>query len=341
MAQPSNLAASRRRAIRHAGQLIGDVCEVAGNPSLIDEARAELAKAGVLKAIQRRDTAVLFDWLIDVISYQGISDAAAFTFMETHGRATYELLSASLVSPPKCTKLQSWWHFEDCGFRKIARTCNEPRLLSRCPLPRLPLRNGNLNRAAYSLFLFLRDVCGGDFVGWLDSCLGGADDPASRNRGELMAAAAIEPLRHVYGVSDKLINMSISMLLLAGGPQRERWVTAGASMIAIDTLVHAWMMRTGILKRLGVEHSYGPRCYGKYGCAALIRRVSASLDATRFNPKFPRDFPRFVQHAIWRFCAQSGMAQCNGYTVPDGTACFDITCPVFALCDRVVQPRAP
>ena len=33
-----------------------------------------------------------------------------------------------------------------------------------CPLPYLPLRNGRLNEMSYSLFQFLRDVTGGDFV---------------------------------------------------------------------------------------------------------------------------------------------------------------------------------
>ncbi len=28
----------------------------------------------------------------------------------------------------------------------------------------------------------------------------------------------------------------------------------------------------------------------------------------RFNPAFPASFPRFIQQAIWGFCAQDGLA---------------------------------
>ena len=57
-------------------------------------------------------------------------------------------------------------------------------------------------------------------------------------REQRMQAALIEPLGHIAGVGPKLWNMMLADLLLAADPQRERWVTAGASMIAIDTLIH-------------------------------------------------------------------------------------------------------
>jgi hypothetical protein len=31
--------------------------------------------------------------------------------------------------------------------------------------------------------------------------------------------------------------------------------------------------------------------------------VRRTIDASAFNPTFSADFPRFVQHAIWRYCA--------------------------------------
>jgi len=60
-----------------------------------------------------------------------------------------------------------------------------------------------------------------------------------------MAENLIGPLRHVYGVSDKLLTMTLSSLLLASN--KPTWFEAGASMIAIDTLVHNFLHRTGIL----------------------------------------------------------------------------------------------
>jgi hypothetical protein len=63
---------------------------------------------------------------------------------------------------------------------------------------------------------------------------------------------------------------------------------------------------------MGAEHLYGGKCYGPNGCASIIELVSRRIDARRFNGDFPRVFPRFVQLAIWRFCAQDVVDQCNG-----------------------------
>lgn len=339
MTKQVGAAAKRRNGLRHARILITDVCEVAGSPSLIEDAGEELAQAGVIAAIQRHDNATIFDWLMDAISYQGVSNAAAYGYIQAHGNANYKRLVASLRPSPACPKLTSWWHFEQCGFRKIKFTCNEPMRIRRCPLPTLPLRNGSLNQSAYGLFLFMQDVCNGDFVRWVDERLSCTDQPNSPNRGSLLAESIVGPLRNVPGVSDKVLSMTLSMMLLAGDPNRVQWIAAGAHMVAVDTLVHAWLSRTGILKRLDGEHVYGTNCYAPGGCAEIIMLAANAIDATRFNPSFPSVFPRFVQHAIWRFCAQPGLGQCNGITVPDGTTCKDRTCELFGPCDRIEQPR--
>ena len=78
-------------------------------------------------------------------------------------------------------------------------------------------------------------------------------------------------------------------------------------MIAIDTLVHNFLHRTGILHRFGADHAYGSGCYRRGGCAEIIEAVAERIDARAFNPAFPAVFPRFVQHAIWRYCAQTGL----------------------------------
>jgi len=123
-----------------------------------------------------------------------------------------------------------------------------------------------------------------------------------------MRDALIAPLREIYGVSDKVLTMALSSLLL-GAPKRMRlWHEVGASMIAIDTLVHNFLHRTGILHRFDAAHAYGSACYRPGGCADIIQAVAERIDARAFNPAFPMVFPRFVQHAIWRYCAQSGLA---------------------------------
>jgi hypothetical protein len=63
--------------------------------------------------------------------------------------------------------------------------------------------------------------------------------------------------------------------------------------------------------RFDADHSYGAACYQAGGCADIIDAVAQGIDARQFNPGFPQPFPRFVQHAIWRYCAQSGLDVCN------------------------------
>ena len=98
--------------------------------------------------------------------------------MARHGSVALDDFGRDLASDPlPCPRLASVEALRGCGYRKLARTCAEPGLLPACPLPRHPLRNGRLNRMAYGLALVLRDVCGGDLVGWLDATLAAADRP--------------------------------------------------------------------------------------------------------------------------------------------------------------------
>jgi hypothetical protein len=53
-----------------------------------------------------------------------------------------------------------------------------------------------------------------------------------------MRAALIEPMREIYGVSDKVLAMALSALLLGAPEKMVLWTEVGGSMIAIDTLVH-------------------------------------------------------------------------------------------------------
>ena len=157
---------------------------------------------------------------------------------------------------------------------KGSRTCSEPGHFDACPLPRHPLRNGHLNQMAYSLFLFMRDVADDDFVGWIDRQLG-AVDPQSPDRLPALREAIIGPLRNVYGVADKVLAMALSSLLLGAGKRRPLWVEVGATFVAVDTLVHNFLHRTGILRRLCADHPYGDRCYRPGGCAGILGLLAA------------------------------------------------------------------
>jgi hypothetical protein len=165
----------------------------------------------------------------------------------------------------------------------------------------------SLNQTAYALYLFIRDVAGGDLVGWIDRRLNTAAEQSGPDRLARMRMAVLDPLKEVYGVSDKILMMALSVLFLGAPGRRHRWLEVGGSMIAVDTLVHNFLHRTGILHRFRADHAYGPACYRPGGCAEIIETVAHGIDARQFNRRFPRTFPRFVQHAIWRYCSQQGL----------------------------------
>jgi len=136
-------------ALDHATGLILRVCHLAGSASFVDDAREALAAEGVHAAVRTRNTAALFDWLVSILSYQGISDQVAFDYMERHGQATWQVIAGDLHRQPSC---------HDCRYNKTRYTCAEPDHLPGCPLPNHWLRNGRLNQTAYALHLFMRDV---------------------------------------------------------------------------------------------------------------------------------------------------------------------------------------
>jgi hypothetical protein len=189
-----------------------------------------------------------------------------------------------------------------------------------------------LNQTAYSLYLFIRDVAGGDIVSWIDRQL-------KLSAGENFAAAGaalIEPLRNVYGISDKVIAMALAALLMGAGAKKPRWFEVGASLIVVDTLVHNFLHRTGILARVGAGHPYGVGCYRSGGCSDVLRDISTKIDAREFNPSFPQVFPRFVQHSIWRYCAGQCLDICNGNQIDDRGRCTNMWCRLYSRCDRLV-----
>jgi hypothetical protein len=180
--------------LAYAVKLVHATCCLAGSPSYLDDIRADLHDCGISRAVRDHDTPVLFDWLVEALSFQGISDAVAAGYMDQHGSVCWAEIAEALSRNPSCPKLGGYWRFYSCRYRKGSETCSEPGRIDACPLPRHPLRNGRLNQMAYSLFLFMRDVAENDFVGWIDRQLGAVDpqspdqlaDPA---RGHYWAAA--------------------------------------------------------------------------------------------------------------------------------------------------------
>ncbi len=329
-----------RRTTAHAVALVGTVCSLTGDAHLIGN-RDDDTKL-LRRAIKAKDTPYLFGLLMEAFSFQGISDHAAYTYMDRHGRVSWRDIKRAMSAPLACPKLQSFVAFQNCGYKKSARTCAKPKLLSACPLPKHALRNGRLNQMAASLFLFIRDVADNDLVGWIDQQLKQAEKSAPKGKASAqeLRAALIEPLRDIFGVSDKTLNMTLAHVLMSAPKSKRLWLETGASMIAIDTLVHNFLHRTGILRRFNADHAYGPVCSRPKGCAEIIGRIATRIDARRSNPIYPPVFPRFVQHAIWRYCAQLGLDICNANKIDSRDRCRNARCVLYDRCDRIaLQPQ--
>ena len=318
--------------LAYAVQLVHAICCLAGSASYLDDIRSDLRDCGVSRAVRDHHSPVLFDWLVEALSFQGISDAVAAGYMAEHGSVRWADIAEALARGPSCPKLGGYWRFYDCRYHKGSGTCSEPGHIDACPLPRHQLRNGHLNQMAYSLSLFMRDVADDDFVGWIDRQLR-AVDPQSPDRLAARREAIIGPLRNVYGVSDKVLAMALSSLLLGAGKRRPLWLEVGATFVAVDT--HNFLHRTGILQRFCADHPYGDRCYRPGGCAGILGLLAANVDAREFNPAFPATFPRFVQSAIWHYCAENGLDVCNGNRIDDDTRCDNRHCQLFRRCDRI------
>src|SRR4029077_16199070 len=135
-----------------------------------------------------------------------------------------------------------------------------------------------------------------------------------KDRAAALRATLLQPIVQISGVSNKVASMALATLLLAGDRRRPLWIEAGGVLIAIDTLVHNFFCRTGILSHLGTPHPYGARCYGAGGCAEVLDHIAAQIDARRFSRVFPANFQLLVLSAIGLCCAagKPGEAQGSG-----------------------------
>jgi hypothetical protein len=322
--------------IREAVALVRRVCHLPDNRSLIAETLANAAADGLIESVRSRDTGSLYGWLMDSFSFQGISDRIAADYIERNGNARWEQVQRAVDNHRcSCPKLAGFETYIGCGYRKAAVTCRNPTDLFDCPVPTLTLRKGDLNQLAFSLFFFLRDQCQGDLVGFIDATFAEID---ARNPPDPIRAkreALINAFGQVHAISTKLIAMTFATLLMAGDPGRPDWIAVGQSMIAIDSLVHNFLHRTGILAVFGCDHAYGPACYGKRGCARVIYEIADRIDASKIDRDYPRVFPRLVQSAIWSFCAELHYDICNGRQIDDRLPCPQVDCPVGRLCSRV------
>ena len=67
---------------------------------------------------------------------------------------------------------------------------------------------------------------------------------------------------------------------MGAGRRKPLWFRVGASFVVIDTLVHNFLHRTGILHRFDADHPYGPACYQPGGCREILDLIAARIDAS-------------------------------------------------------------
>jgi hypothetical protein len=98
----------------------------------------------------------LYDWLIEILSFQGVSDAVASGYIAQHGSVRWADIAEALSLNPTCPKLGGYWRFYDCRYHKGSDTCSELRHIDACPLPRHSLRNGRRKKMLLSLSVGVR-----------------------------------------------------------------------------------------------------------------------------------------------------------------------------------------
>ena len=104
--------------LHYAVQLVHATCCLAGSATYLDDLRADLRDCGIMGAIKTHDTPALFDWLVGMLSYQGISDPVAAGYIAQHGNARWANVADGLARSPSCPKLGGYWRFTDCRYHK-------------------------------------------------------------------------------------------------------------------------------------------------------------------------------------------------------------------------------
>ena len=113
---------------QYSRNVIRSVCWLAGSPRLLND---QIKGSKLRTAIARSDTPALFDWLIAVCSYQGISDQAAESYLTKHGNVTWAAIQQSLAEPPVVPSCTASGSSADAATTRagrpvLCRSCSRP-----------------------------------------------------------------------------------------------------------------------------------------------------------------------------------------------------------------------
>ena len=81
---------------------------VSGPVDFLDGIAARLTGAGVQRAVAERNTAPIYDWLMTLVSLQGISDGVALGWDARHGGIAWAEVNSALAAKPSCPRLRSY-----------------------------------------------------------------------------------------------------------------------------------------------------------------------------------------------------------------------------------------
>jgi hypothetical protein len=112
--------------LAYAVQVVHATCCLAGSASYLDDLRADLRDCGIVRAVKDHDTPALFDWLVELLSFQGISDSVTAGYIAQHGSVRWADVAEALSRTPSCPKLGGYWRFTGCRYHKGSCTCAEP-----------------------------------------------------------------------------------------------------------------------------------------------------------------------------------------------------------------------
>ena len=119
--------------LAYAVQMVHATCCLAGSASYLADIREDLRAHGIIRAVRDHDTPALFDWLIEALSFQGISDTVAAGYMARTGSVRWSDIAEALSRTPSCPKLGGYWRFYDCRYHKGSEHVFRARAHRRLP----------------------------------------------------------------------------------------------------------------------------------------------------------------------------------------------------------------
>lgn len=119
------------------------------------QCRYEASEAGVVAAIDAYDAPAIFNWLMNLFSYQGISDEVAGDFMRRQGNFTGGTVDRTSKGNCLCPKLTGYWTFSRCQYQNSHSLAVSPIIFRPVPYPAIICATvGSIKRHIVCFYLF-------------------------------------------------------------------------------------------------------------------------------------------------------------------------------------------